>query len=97
MWHWIALTVFSLTLLPAALALLTGRIPHRLRARLAPARPRGWALLLLWAAAPLNTIPRLADAPPEITLAATATAGALAIGGCVLAAAAAHRAPKAAP
>ncbi|WP_432043393.1 hypothetical protein [Streptomyces cadmiisoli] len=97
MWHWITLTVFSLTLLPAGLALLTGHLPHRLRARLAPARPRGWALLLLWAAAPLNTIPRLADAPYAITLAATATAGALAIGGCTLAAAAALRTPKATP
>ncbi|WP_234388667.1 hypothetical protein [Streptomyces sp. AS58] len=97
MWHWIGLAVFSLTLLPAGLALLTGRMPHRLRARLEPARPRGWALLLLWAAAPLNTLPRLADAPHAITLAATATAGALAIGGCALAAAAALRTPKAAP
>ncbi|MFI1733811.1 hypothetical protein ACH40E_32280 [Streptomyces acidicola] len=94
-WHWTGLAVFSLTLLPAGLALVTGRIPNRLHARLAPARPRGWALLGLWATAPLNTIPRLADAPPAITLAATATAGAVAVAGCVLAVAASLRAPKA--
>ncbi|MCX5006738.1 hypothetical protein OHB05_29570 [Streptomyces sp. NBC_00638] len=28
-WHWTGLAVFSLTLLPAGLALLTGRMPHR--------------------------------------------------------------------
>jgi hypothetical protein len=93
-WHWTGLAVFSLTLLPAGLALLAGRIPHRLHARLAPARPRGWAVLCLWAAAPLNTIPRLADAPPAITLAATATAGAVAVAGCALAAGATLRASK---
>ncbi|MER6999184.1 hypothetical protein [Streptomyces sp. NPDC000410] len=96
-WHWIGLAAFSLTLLPAGLALLTGRIPNRLQARLAPARPRGWALLALWAAAPLNTVPRLADTPSAITLAATATAGAVAVAGCALAAAATLRAAKAAP
>ncbi|WP_426570094.1 hypothetical protein [Streptomyces canus] len=95
-WHWTGLAVFSLTLLPAGLALLTGRMPHRLHARLAPARPRGWALLCLWAAAPLNTIPRLADAPPAITLAATTIAGVVAVAGCAVAADATLRASKAA-
>ncbi|MEU2287512.1 hypothetical protein ABZ614_37340 [Streptomyces sp. NPDC013178] len=96
-WHWIGLAAFSLTLLPAGLALLTGRIPPRLHAHLAPTRPRGWALLALWAAAPLNTVPRLTDAPPALTLAATATAGAVAVAGCALAAATTLRAAKAAP
>jgi hypothetical protein len=35
-WHWIGLALFSLTLLPAGLAIITGRIPERLRT---PARP----------------------------------------------------------
>ncbi|MET8765668.1 hypothetical protein [Streptomyces sp. NPDC004658] len=95
-WHSTGLAVFSLTLLPAGLALLTGRTPHRLHARPVPARPLGWALLCLWAAAPLNTIPRLADAPPAITLAATAVAGAGAFAGCALAVGATLRASKAA-
>ncbi|WP_370417633.1 hypothetical protein AB8O64_02525 [Streptomyces sp. QH1-20] len=96
-WHWTGLAVFSLTLLPAGLALLTGRIPVRMQARLTPTRPRGWALLTLSAAAPINTIPRLADAPPAITLAATATAAMTAAAGCVLAAAATFRTAKATP
>ncbi|MFK4101494.1 hypothetical protein ACI2L1_15695 [Streptomyces sp. NPDC019531] len=51
-WHWTGLVFFSLTLLPTGLALVSGRIPHRLRHRLAPMRPRGWTLLGLYAVAP---------------------------------------------
>ena len=60
-WHWTGLVFFSLTLLPAGLALVSGRIPRQLRHRLAPLRPRGLALLALYAVAPLNTVPRLAE------------------------------------
>ena len=94
-WHWIGLVFFSLTLLPAGLALLSGRTPHRLRHRLAPMRPRGLALLALYAVAPLNTVPRLAEAPPVITLVATATAGLVAAAGCTYAALAPRRVEKA--
>ncbi|WP_318217349.1 hypothetical protein [Streptomyces sp. SCL15-6] len=83
-------------LLPAALALITGRVPQRLRSRLAPTRPRGWALFALYLAAPLNAVRRLAGASPGLTLAATAAAGTLAVTGCVGAALAAHRATRAA-
>ncbi|MBG0852766.1 hypothetical protein I2W78_13185 [Streptomyces spinoverrucosus] len=96
-WHWIGLAVASLPLLPVGLALLTGRISSRLHARLTPTRPRGWALLARWAAAPLNTLPRLAEAPPSIALTATASAGAAAAAGCALAAAPALRATKETP
>ncbi|MGW1044106.1 hypothetical protein [Streptomyces sp. NPDC002547] len=95
-WHWIGLVFFSLTLLPAALALISGRIPHRLRHRLAPMRPRGIALLALYAVAPLNTIPRLAEAPPVVTLVATAVAGVVATSGCTYAALAPRRGRQAA-
>ncbi|MFC4610481.1 hypothetical protein ACFO9E_22160 [Streptomyces maoxianensis] len=61
-WQWIALAIFSLTLLPVGQAMANGWAPRRLRSRLTPVRPRGWALLALYAAAPLNTLPRLADA-----------------------------------
>ncbi|MDX2553293.1 MULTISPECIES: hypothetical protein [Streptomyces] len=96
-WHWIGLVFFSLTLLPAGLALVSGRVPHRLRRRLAPMRPRGLALLALYAAAPLNTVPRLAEAPPVITLVATATAAIVAAVGCTYAALAPRRVVRAAP
>ncbi|MFF7984044.1 hypothetical protein ACFZDK_33850 [Streptomyces sp. NPDC007901] len=90
-WHWIGLVFFSLTLLPAGLALISGRIPQRMRHRLAPMRPRGIALLTLYAVAPLNTIPRLAESPPVITLVATASAGVVAATGCTYAALAPRR------
>ncbi|WP_328769796.1 hypothetical protein [Streptomyces sp. NBC_00286] len=95
-WHWIGLAFFSITLLPAGLAMVTGHVPKRLRPRLAPTPPRGWAILALYAAAPLNAIPRLAGASPAITLAATATAGVVAATGCAVAAIASHRSASAA-
>ncbi|MEW2585605.1 hypothetical protein [Streptomyces virginiae] len=85
-WQWIGLTVFSLTLLPAGISMAAGWAPARLRHRLAPVRPRGWALLAIYAVAPLNAIPRLADASPQVSLTLTAAAGILAVGGCLLAA-----------
>ncbi|MCX2926964.1 hypothetical protein [Streptomyces sp. NEAU-W12] len=91
-WYWIGLILFSLTLLPAGLAMVTGHVPERPRLRLAPTPPRGRAFLALYAAAPLNVVPRLADASPAIILAATATAGVVAAGGCAVAAIALHRA-----
>ncbi|MFZ4161437.1 hypothetical protein ACOZDE_23895 [Streptomyces griseoincarnatus] len=85
-WHWIGLAlIFSLTPFPADLAMITGRIPERLRTRLTPTRTRGWAVLALYAVAPLNAIPRMAGSP-AITLAATAVAGIVAVTGCVVAA-----------
>ncbi|MEU8773456.1 hypothetical protein [Streptomyces sp. NPDC048606] len=84
-WQWIGLTVFSLTLLPAGLAMAAGRAPARLRGRLAPVRAHGWALLALYAVAPLNAIPRLTGASPELSLALTAAGGIVAVTGCLVA------------
>lgn len=86
LWQWIGLTVFSLTLLPAGLAMAGGWAPARLRARQTQVRARGWALLALYAAAALNAIPRLAGASPEVSLALTAAAGIVAVAGCLPAA-----------
>ncbi|URN17305.1 MULTISPECIES: hypothetical protein [Streptomyces] len=95
-WHWVGLAFFSITLLPAGAAMVAGRVPERLRPRLAPVRPRGWAVLALYAAAPLNAIPRLADASPTIVSAATAAAGLAAATGCAVAVVASSRAARAA-
>ncbi|MCK8437465.1 hypothetical protein G3I77_32040 [Streptomyces sp. D2-8] len=84
LWQWMGLAAFSVTLLPAGVALLIGRIPQRLRPRLDPMRPRGLALLAFYAAAPLNAIPRLADASPLITLAATGLAMVVTLTGCIV-------------
>lgn len=83
-WQWIGLVLFSFTLLPAGLALAAGRVPRRLRARLAPVRPCGWATLLVYSTAPLNAIPRLADASPDVVLVCTAAGSALCIAGSLL-------------
>ncbi|MGW6941776.1 hypothetical protein ACWGF3_22645 [Streptomyces xanthophaeus] len=84
-WQWTGLAVFSLTLLPAGLAMAAGRVPARLRARLTPVRVHGWAILAMYAVAPLNAIPRLAGAAPELSLALTAAAGIVAVAGCLVA------------
>ncbi len=89
--QWIGLAVFSATLLPVGVALLTDRVPQRLRPRLEPMRARGLALLALYAAAPLNTVPRLADASPLITLAATGLEAVAALAGCIVVIVAAQR------
>ncbi|BCL23562.1 hypothetical protein ACPCBX_27465 [Streptomyces tuirus] len=84
LWQWIGLAVFSVTLLPAGVALLTGRVPRRLRPRLDPMRPRGLAVLAFYAAAQLNAIPRLAGASPVATLAATGLAMMVTLAGCIV-------------
>ncbi|MFE0348834.1 hypothetical protein [Streptomyces griseoluteus] len=90
-WQWIGLVGFSVTLLPAGIALLTGHVPKRLRPRLDPVRPRGLAVLCFYAAAPLNAIPRLAGASPLITLAATGLAMVVTLAGCTVVIVAVHR------
>ncbi|MEU8618116.1 hypothetical protein [Streptomyces sp. NPDC048623] len=71
-WQWIGLTFFSLTVLPAGLAVATGRVPERLHHRPVDAT------------APVNALPRMAGAFPDITLARTAAGGALAVAGCLV-------------
>ncbi|MFJ7263635.1 hypothetical protein ACIQV2_26120 [Streptomyces globosus] len=83
-WQWTALVLFSLTLLPAGLAMVTERLPRRLRARLEPVRARGAALLLIYATAPVNAVPRLAGASSDMTLMCTAAGGALAVAGALV-------------
>jgi hypothetical protein len=83
-WQWTALILFSLTLLPAGLAMVAGRVPRRLRARLAPVRARGASPLLIYATAPVNAVPRLTGASPDTTLVCTAAGGVLAVAGALV-------------
>lgn len=66
------------------MAVVVDRVPRRLRGRWASARPRGWGFLLIYATAPVNAVPRLAGASPDITLACTAVGGGLAVVGCLV-------------
>ncbi|MCY0933871.1 hypothetical protein [Streptomyces sp. H34-S4] len=64
-YHALALAAASVLLLPLALAMLAGWAPPRLRDR-AALRTYAWALLCLYVLAPLNAIPRMADAPAAV-------------------------------
>ncbi|MDQ0605015.1 hypothetical protein QF037_009360 [Streptomyces canus] len=77
-WHWTGLVFFSLALLPPGLALVSGRIPLRLRHRLAPCVRAAGPFSASAPSPPLTTIPRLAEAPPETIVVATAAAAVLA-------------------
>jgi hypothetical protein len=83
-WQWIGLTAFSLTLLPSGVAMAVGRAPRWPRARQTSVPTCGWALLLICATAPLNTVPRLVGASADVTLAGTVAGGVLALAGCSL-------------
>ncbi|MFD8022577.1 hypothetical protein ACFV6G_19400 [Streptomyces lavendulae] len=61
-YHAIALAAATLLILPFPVAILAGWTPPKLPSRDA-AMPYAWALLCLYAHAPLNAIPRMLDAP----------------------------------
>ncbi|MEW2129726.1 hypothetical protein [Streptomyces sp. NPDC005435] len=90
-WQWIFLVAFSLTVLPLGLALVTDKVPERLRSRLAPVRPRGWAFLALYAGVLINSVPRLAGAPSSVLMAATVAGGLATLSGLALIAVAGRR------
>ncbi|MGW5345084.1 hypothetical protein [Streptomyces sp. NPDC004050] len=90
-WQWILLILFSLTLLPAGIALLAGWAPRGLRTDRMPLRSQGAALLLIYATVPVNTAPRLAGASAATVLGCTAGGGALALTGALVLAFAGRR------
>ncbi|MDJ0380154.1 hypothetical protein [Streptomyces sp. G-G2] len=70
-YHALALAVATVLLVPLALAMLAGRTPLRLPDR-AARRAFAWALLCLYALAPLNAIPRMADTPAVVVTSCSA-------------------------
>ncbi|MFJ8745635.1 hypothetical protein ACIRL2_40525 [Embleya sp. NPDC127516] len=90
-YHAIALAAATMMLLPLVWATHTGRLPRRAgptsrRSR----RRRSWGLAAGWAIAPLNAVPRIADAAPPVVAACTMAGGALLLTGLALIATAAR-------
>ncbi|MEV6954561.1 hypothetical protein [Streptomyces sp. NPDC051183] len=70
-YHALALAAATLLILPVPVAMLAGWTPPRLPSR-AAVRPYAYALLCLYALAPLNAIPRMVGAPAQVVTACTA-------------------------
>ncbi|WP_405451050.1 hypothetical protein [Streptomyces erythrochromogenes] len=80
--HALALAAATLLLLPFAIALLVGWTPSRLGTR-EVSRPYAYAILCLYLQAPLNTLPRMVDAPLGVVTAGVAVG--VACGGAAVA------------
>lgn len=70
-----ALVAATLLILPFPVAILAGWAPPGLPVRSA-AIPYAWAMFCLYAAAPLNTLPRLLHAPAAVLTGCTAAGAA---------------------
>ncbi|WP_367318685.1 hypothetical protein [Streptomyces sp. HUAS ZL42] len=70
LYHWIALAVASALMLPPAIAFLRGWVPRWMRGRAGSLRPRAYALLCLYGGTLANGVPRLANAPYDVVMAA---------------------------
>ncbi|MCX5406579.1 hypothetical protein OHA37_22230 [Streptomyces sp. NBC_00335] len=70
-YHAIALAAATLLALPVPVAILAGWTPPKWPTR-AAAVSCAWALLCIYALAPLNAIPRILDAPDPAVMACTA-------------------------
>nr|BEK69082.1 hypothetical protein KPHV_63090 [Kitasatospora purpeofusca] len=81
---WAAVGTVTAVMIPAGIALATGRPPRRTRAWLEPVRPRGWGLLLLYADLPAHVVPRALGADDHVVLAGAAGGGLLAAAGLLL-------------
>lgn len=72
-------------MLPLVWAAHTGRLPRRARgAGPVARRRRAWGLVAVWGIAPINAIPRIADAAPTVVSTCIVAAGALAVAGSLL-------------
>jgi hypothetical protein len=71
LYHWIALAVSTALMLPVPVAMLSGWVPPWMRKRQAGMRLRAYGFLCCYALAPLNAIPRIADASYKAVMACT--------------------------
>ncbi|MFG2387768.1 hypothetical protein ACGFYF_02670 [Streptomyces lavendulae] len=67
-YHAVALAAATLLMLPPAVAMLAGWTPPRLSSR-AVVVPYAWAMVCLYANAPLNAVPRMLGAAPGVVTA----------------------------
>lgn len=72
-YHWIALAVSTVVLLPLPLALLAGWAPPWVSGSRAALRLRAYGFLCLYALVLVNAVPRIADASPRTVMACTAS------------------------
>ncbi|WP_149827315.1 hypothetical protein [Streptomyces tailanensis] len=72
LYHWIALGIASVLLLPLSTAILRGWVPPWMRNRTGGLRLRAFGLLCLYAGTPANGVPRLADASYNTVMAGIA-------------------------
>ncbi|MEW1908147.1 hypothetical protein AB0442_06770 [Kitasatospora sp. NPDC085895] len=72
LYHWTALAVSTALLLPIPVAVLAGWTPPWMRGRRAGMRLRAHGALCCYALAPLNGLPRIADASVGTVTACTA-------------------------
>ncbi|MFB7148497.1 hypothetical protein [Streptomyces virginiae] len=70
-YHAVALAAATLLMLPPAVAMLAGWTPPKLASRAAVV-PYAWALVCLYANAPLNAVPRMLGAAPGVVTACMA-------------------------
>ncbi|MEU2629993.1 hypothetical protein [Kitasatospora sp. NPDC007106] len=72
LYHWTTLAVSTALLLPIPVAVLAGWTPPWMRERRAGMRLRAYGVLCFYALAPLNGLPRIADASAGTVMACTA-------------------------
>ncbi|SDN61681.1 hypothetical protein SAMN05444921_13138 [Streptomyces wuyuanensis] len=82
LYHWIALAVSTVVVLPVPVAILAGWTPSWMRERQAGMRLRAYGVLCIYALMLVNSGPRIADASVETVMAC------MSVGfGCIAAAA----------
>lgn len=84
LYHWIALAVSTVLMLPVVVATLAGWTPPWLRKRQAGLRLRAYGLLCGYALILVNAVPRIANASAETVLTCTGVGVGFSIASAVL-------------